>query len=277
MKVVLDGVAKGRRAHALPATSLAFESGRATLVTAETDQRPTVLGLIAAGRMRPSVGRVEVDGRADDLDTRRRVARVGALDPAAAAMRRRIALVDAPGVSDPEPNVTLAGVVAEELMFAGRRSDPVAVRRWLDEQGLGGEASVPVSNVAPAARVRALCELAVLRPGVEGVVLVSPDRHGGEPGDWWTIAESLAAHGYAVLVIAGRASQSVLETTPRRDRGSSPSDHATTANDTVVRRETAVSASVRTPDHPRPSRVRLRRATARPTARTTARTKGGRA
>ncbi|MDR7184232.1 hypothetical protein J2X85_001255 [Microbacterium trichothecenolyticum] len=192
MRVVLDAVGKGRREHALPATSAVFESGVATLVAAETAQRPTVLGLIASGRMRPDTGGVTLDDRTD-----------------ASALRRRVALVDAPEVSEPEPDVTLAGVAAEELMFAGRRSDPVAVRRWLDEHGLEDEASVPVSNVDPSGRVRALCELAVLRKGVEAIVLVSPDRHGGEPAAWWAVAEDFAARGYAVLVIAGQASQGV--------------------------------------------------------------------
>jgi hypothetical protein len=193
VKVELDAVGKGRREHALPVTSAMFESGRVTLVAAETEQRPTVLGLIASGRMRPDTGRVALDGRS-----------------APSRLRRRVALVDAPEVSEPEPNVTLAGVAAEELMFAGRRSDPIAVRRWLDEHALGEAASVPVSNVDPADRVRALCELAVLRKGVEGLVLVSPDRHGGLPAAWWAIAEDFAARGLAVLVIAGQASQSVL-------------------------------------------------------------------
>jgi len=192
VRIVLDAVGKGRREHALPLTSVAFESGRATLAAAETEQRPTVLGLIASGRMRPDTGRVQIDGRTD-----------------ASALRRRVALVDAPDVSEPEPNVTLAGVAAEELMFAGRRSDPLAVRRWLDEHDLADAASLPISNVEPTQRVRALCELAVLRTGVEGLVLVSPDRHGGEPGAWWAVAEDFAGRGLAVLVIAGQASQRV--------------------------------------------------------------------
>nr|WP_242061593.1 hypothetical protein [Microbacterium ureisolvens] len=174
----------------MPATSTVFETGRVTLAVAETSQRPTVLGLLASGRMRPDTGRVLLDGRRGSAD-----------------LRRRVALVDAPDVSEPEPNVTLAGVTAEELMFAGRRSDPIAVRRWLTALGLEGAASVPISNVEPADRVRALCELAVLRAGVEGLVLVSPDRHGGDPADWWAIAEDFAARGLAVLVIAGRASR----------------------------------------------------------------------
>jgi len=197
VRVVLDEVGKGRREHALPLTSASFESGRASLTAAETAQRPTVLGLIASGRMRPDTGLVHIDGRTS-----------------ASALRRRVALVDAPDVSEPEPNVTLAGVAAEELMFAGRRSDPIAVRRWLDEHALGDAASLPVSNVDPADRVRALCELAVLRKGVEGIVLVSPDRHGGEPAAWWAIAEEFAARGYAVLVIAGQASQRVSAAEP---------------------------------------------------------------
>jgi hypothetical protein len=46
----------------------------------------------------------------------------------------------------------------------------------------------------------------VLRRGVEAIVLVSPDRHGGEPAAWWAIAEDFAARDLAVLVIAGQAS-----------------------------------------------------------------------
>lgn len=207
MKVDLRNVSKGRRERALPQTSARFESGSATLVCAETEQRPTVLGLIASGRMRSATGSVTIDGDAD-----------------ASALRHRIALIDAPGVSDPDAGVTVAGVVAEELMFAGRRSDPLAVRAWLEAQGLDDLRALPIGNVSPVERIRMLCELALLRRGVEGLVLVSPDRHGGEPAAWWAIAERLARRGVAVLVIAGRASESELAReaarAPRRPRPS---------------------------------------------------------
>lgn len=194
MRIQLTDVAKGRKRRALPPTSLTYETGRARLVTAETEQRPTVLGLIASGRMRPDSGSVVIDGRTD-----------------AGAIRRSIALVDALHVSDPEPNIPVAGVVAEELMFAGRRSDPFSTRQWIAEHGLSTLASTPIGNIAPEYRIRLLCELAVLRPGVTGLVLTSPDRHGGEPTVWWAIAQGFAARGLAVLVIAGRASQSVID------------------------------------------------------------------
>ena len=193
MRIELRGVSKGRNGQALAATTVGYESGRATLARAETEQRPTVLGLLAAGRMRADSGSVTIDGRAD-----------------AGAIRRAIALVDAPGVSDPAPDITLAGVAAEELMFAGVSSNPVSVSRWLDDLGLRESARVPIANVDPIVRLRLLTELAILREGVEGLVLVSPDRHGGDPQEWWTLARRLADRGYAVLVIAGDASAAAI-------------------------------------------------------------------
>lgn len=192
MKIIVDAVAKGR--SALPATSTAFETGRASLVVAETEQRPTVLGLVASGRMKVDAGSVTIDGRAD-----------------AAGLRRRVALVDAPIVSEPEPNVSVTGVVAEELMFAGHAPTPFAAARWLEGIGLEAIAGLPTGNVEPAARIRLLLELAILRSDVEGLVLVAPDRHGGEPLAWWRIAQEFAERGYAVLAVAGHASKSAIE------------------------------------------------------------------
>lgn len=193
MKISLQGVSKGR-GQALPATSLEFHTGAVRFALAETEQRPTVLGLIASGRMRPDSGHVSIDD---------------AVDPK--ALRRRIALVDAPDVSDPHPDIALAGVVGEELMFAGLGATPLHARRWLTQLGFAELASVPIGNIDPAARVRILCELAVLRAGVEGVVLVSPDRHGGSPDGWWRIAGEFADRGYAMLVIIGGSAAVALE------------------------------------------------------------------
>lgn len=194
MKIVLDSVAKGRAQSVLPLTSTSYETGRASLVVAETEQRPTVLGLVASGRMKVDSGSVTVDGHSDDR-----------------ALRRRVALVDAPVVSEPEPNVSVTGVVAEELMFAGRAPTPFAAARWLEGIGLDALASLPVGNIDPAARVRLLLELAALRKDVEALVLVAPDRHGGQPGAWWRIALEFAERGYAVLVIAGQASRTAID------------------------------------------------------------------
>lgn len=204
MRIELKAVTKGRAERALPETSLAYGTGTATLAVAETEQRPTVLGLIASGRMRPDTGEILVEGVRGRSSRRRSPLRD------AAAIRDAIALVDAVDVSEPEPNVSVAGVVAEELMFAGFAPNPFSAGRWLDGLGLGSLASTPIGNIEPAHRIRILLELAVLRRGVEGVVLVSPDRHGGEPSVWWEIAREFSDRGYAVLVIAGRASRTAL-------------------------------------------------------------------
>ncbi|UNK70821.1 hypothetical protein [Microbacterium sp. H1-D42] len=197
MKITLNGISKGRRGQALPEMSLAFESGHARFVLAETEQRPTVLGLIASGRMRPDTGRVTIDGTTD-----------------ASALRRRVALVDAPEVSDPHSDVTVGGVVGEELMFAGLPATGLHARRWLSALGFDDLVGTPIGVIDPAARVRILCELAVLRKGVDGLVLVAPDRHGGRPDGWWRISAEFAERGYAVLVIVGGAAAAVISEMP---------------------------------------------------------------
>ena len=194
MRITLHDVSKGRAGQALPSMSLEFHSGAVRYALAETEQRPTVLGLIASGRMRPDTGRVTIDAAASPKE-----------------LRRRVALVDAPDVSDPHPDITVAGVVGEELMFAGRGATPLHARRWLGRVGYQELASVPIGSVDPAARVRILCELAVLREGVEGIVLVAPDRHGGSPDGWWRIAAEFADRGYAMLVIVGGSAAVALE------------------------------------------------------------------
>jgi hypothetical protein len=194
MRITLHDVSKGKNGQALPPTSLEFHTGEVRFALAETEQRPTVLGLIASGRMRPETGRVTLDGSEN-----------------AKALRRRIALVDAPDVSDPHADISLAGVVGEELMFAGLGATPLHARRWLSQLGYSELASTPIGNIDPAARVRILCELAVLRDGTEGVVLVSPDRHGGTPDGWWRIAREFAERGFAMLVIVGGSAAVALE------------------------------------------------------------------
>lgn len=193
MRIELQSVSKGK-GIALPTTSCAFASGENTRAVCETEQRPTVLGLIAAGRMQPDTGRVLLDG--DDRARRE--------------IRRRTALVDAPGVSDPDPNVSLGGAIAEELLYAGIPGTPLQVRRWAEQLGVAEHLATPIADVSPTVRVRVLAELATLRDDVEAIVIVSPDRHGGQPGQWWAIARRLAQRGYAVLVIAGSAADAAL-------------------------------------------------------------------
>ena len=202
MRIALNGVSKP---PALETTTLTYGTGEAVLARAETEQRPTVLGLLASGRMKSATGTVTIDGEQD-----------------AAAIRRAIALVDAPSVSDPAPNVTVAGVTAEELMFAGLSSGPGAVKQVLASFGIAKHARDAIGQVPPIVRIRLLVELALLREGVQGIVLTAPDRHGGDPNAWWRIALDIANRGYAVLVVAGDASAAAIAATAFVERLDEP-------------------------------------------------------
>lgn len=204
MRIELNAVSKR---PALDSVTLTYGTGEVVLARAETEQRPTVLGLLASGRMKPGSGTVTVDGEDDS-----------------AAIRRTVALVDAPDVSDPAPNVTVAGVTAEELMFAGRPSGPRSVKAALESLGMAEHARDAIGQVPPTARIRLLVELALLREGVRGIVLTSPDRHGGDPNAWWRIALEVASRGYAVLVIAGDASAAAIAANSLVERLEAPWD-----------------------------------------------------
>lgn len=193
MIITLTDVSKGRRESALPRISAEYLSGRASLAVAETAQRPSVLGLIASGRMRPDSGEVRID---DTIDL--------------GQLRARVALVDAPEVNDPSGEVTVFGVVAEELMFAGRPSGPLATKKALVDLGVKEWRDWTIGTVPAIVRIRLLTELAIMREDVEGLVITAPDRHGGDPADWWARANELARRGYAVLVIAGVSSAAAL-------------------------------------------------------------------
>jgi len=211
MRITLSGVSKR---PALDSVSLAYGTGEAVLARAETEQRPSVLGLIASGRMTPGAGSVTIDGGED-----------------AGLIRRSIALVDAPDVCDPAPNVTVAGVTSEELMFAGRPSGPAATKRMLASLGMASHARDAIGQVPPTVRIRLLVELALLRDGVRGVVITAPDRHGGDPNAWWRIALDVASRGYAVLVIAGDASAAAIAANSLVERLETPWEDATPADD----------------------------------------------
>jgi hypothetical protein len=193
MRIVVDAVSKGKGGIPLPETSLVFESGRVTVAVAETGDHPTVLSLVASGRMVPDSGSVTLDGIAD-----------------AALVRERIALVDAPEVSDPAADLLLRSVVTEELMYAGRSTSRDTVAAVIEQAGGAAYAGLRMGDVPAAVRVRVLAELAAFRRGVRALVITSPDRHGGDPREWLAVAADLAARDFAVLVVCGAASAEIV-------------------------------------------------------------------
>ncbi|CAN5145939.1 hypothetical protein BH09ACT6_BH09ACT6_23950 [soil metagenome] len=192
MKVTLNGVSMGAGQN-LAETSLSYESGAITLAVVETYQRPTVLSLVATGRMVPDAGTTLLDDHPDP-----------------ATLRAITAIVDAPDISEPVHDLKLVNVVEEELMFASLPTGRRVALDTLTVLGAAGFSNWEFQNVPVVVRLRILSELAAARPGIRGLVLTSPDRHGGDPFDWWAVAVELAQRDLAVLVIVNQASADVL-------------------------------------------------------------------
>lgn len=191
MKIELNSVMVK---SALPEISLSVATGQAAYVATSTDQRPTVLGLVATGRMKITSGEVLVDGEKN----RRK-------------LRNCSALIDAPMVSAPVDDVWFLGLVSEELTFAGRWGGLRSVLKWLDEKGMREYARTAAADLPAEIRIKALLELAALRANTDLLVLVSPDRHGIAPDRWWPILTEIADRGFAVLAIVGEPTALLLE------------------------------------------------------------------
>jgi ABC-2 type transport system ATP-binding protein len=185
-RIVLDGAAVGHGpAAALPPVSLDARPGVVTVVATEGGQRPTVLSLVASGRMAVDAGRVE-------------------------APRKRIALIDTPTVAEHSDDVRVAAVAREELALAGRHG----TKRALERLALAAWAARPFGALPCGDRLRLLVELALERTGVDALVVTSPERHGGDPAVWFRYLREVAARGVTVLVVTDHATRDALPDIP---------------------------------------------------------------
>lgn len=180
--------------------SFTVDAGAPTVVAVETDERPMLVSLLLAGRVKPDEGAVTIDSIENVTE-----------------LRRRTALIDTPFVAEPTPGVSLAVIVAEDLSFAGRPASRNAVAAFLASCGLAESAGVPVRAIGPAARVRLFCELALLRTGVTTLIVTSPERHGGEPSGWYPYLADLGERGITVAVVTDAATSDRLISLGARD------------------------------------------------------------
>jgi ABC-2 type transport system ATP-binding protein len=189
MKLTLDGIGIGDGpGAALPRTSAVATPAAPGVAAVETEGAPTLASLIAGGRMAPEHGRVLLDG-ADDP----------------AAIRAAFALVDTPTVAEPFADLSVLTVVREDLVLAGHRGNRENARRFLDAVGLSAYEETRMKALTTRERVRLLSELAILRPGIRGLVITSPERHGGHTDDWFDVVRDLGSRGYTILLVTGVA------------------------------------------------------------------------
>ena len=194
-------------------TSLSVESGEVVVAAGDPGHGHTALALALGGRLVPSTGVVCLNGRpATRSKDGAGEATVRGSDIRATArlLRRTVALVDVPGVSEPDDVILLAAIVGEELSAAGSSAGRAAATRWLAERGLDQYAKTQIEGVPATVRTRVLAELAAARPGVGVVILTAPDRHGANPRTWRELADTLAATGLAVVATCSDASAAIL-------------------------------------------------------------------
>ncbi|MEU0530675.1 ABC transporter ATP-binding protein [Amycolatopsis tolypomycina] len=198
MQVRADRVSlEGHHGTLLPPTSLTLGEGDLAIVHGEPGVGVTAFGLALAGRLKPTTGTVHAEG----VD---------------APLTELVAVVDAPGVSEPDDALPLRVVAGEELALAHRPAGKEDVARWLAAHDAAPFAGTRFENLAPALRTRLLTELAAERKGVRVLVLDTPDRHTSDVDSWAALARENAERGLAVIVLTATTPLSALPFTPAR-------------------------------------------------------------
>ena len=150
------------------------------------------MALALAGRLRLDTGTVSLDW-----------------DRSLQVLQAAVALVDVPGVSEPDEMVTFRTILGEELAMARHKPSAAAIDRWLGDYDLA--TNVTTEAVPPKARLEILGRMAALRPDTLFLVLTYPERLGLPVEDWLDmangLADELAGSGFkpGVLVTASPA------------------------------------------------------------------------
>ncbi|GAA0574008.1 hypothetical protein [Kribbella sandramycini] len=184
----------GPHAPMLRSTSVRVDEKQVVLLTGYPGPGHVAAALALSGRLKPDTGEVTLQGSSDP-----------------AVLRRKVAVVDAPGITEPDDALPVQTVVGEELAIAGRKAGRKAVLAWLNEHGAAEHADKRFEHLPVAARTRLLAELTVARPDVRVLILTMPDRHGGDPHEWYALGRDLADRGYAVLITCADTSARLLD------------------------------------------------------------------
>ncbi|MEC5191953.1 MULTISPECIES: ABC transporter ATP-binding protein [unclassified Arthrobacter] len=170
----------GRRDELLPATSLQVRRGELLLVTGKRQDQRTTLALALSGRFKPAGGHFEWDGTRWNGSTKIK------------ALRQASAVVDSPGVNEPEQHLSVRDLVTEDLALVPRRyRGSLLSKPWLKINRFEDIADLWTEQLPAARRIELLTALALANPNTDLLVVDSPDRH-GDPNDWLPRLQELA-------------------------------------------------------------------------------------
>lgn len=166
----------GRRNDLLPPTSLEASRGELLLVSGDGQDQRTALALALSGRMKPSKGLLSWDNST-------KIKKV----------RAASALIDAPGVNEPEQHLSVRDLVTEDLSLIPRRYRGALLSTpWLKVNRFEDIAGLWIEQLPADRRLELLTALALADPALDLLVLDSPDRHSADPADWLPRLEQLA-------------------------------------------------------------------------------------
>lgn len=181
----------GRREDLLPPTSLQARRGGLLLVSGTRQDQRTALALALSGRMKPSGGTLEWDGSARTRN-----------------LRQASAVVDSPGVNDPEQHLSVRDLVTEDLALVPRRYRGALLSKpWLKVNRFEDIAGLWTEQLPAGRRLELLTALALADPHTDLLVVDSPDRHSGDPAEWLPRLEELANDAGRPLAVVATVSR----------------------------------------------------------------------
>ena len=186
--VVSDVSVEGTHEPFVQGVDVVAPAGEVTVVGVDPGAAQVALALAIGGRVDLMTGRVTIGGSA-----------------ARPELQLRTRLVDVADVTAPEDTLPLRAVVAEELALAERSSARKDVMAFLRDRALADRAERRWESLPPGLRTRLLLELGSWHPRVRVLVLGGPDRHGGDPHEWFEAARAIADRGLTVIVLCSPA------------------------------------------------------------------------
>jgi hypothetical protein len=100
-------------------------------------------------------------------------------------LRAASAVVDSPGVNEPEQHLSVRDLVMEDLALVPRRyRGALHAGSWLKANGFEDIAGRWVEQLDAGCRIELLTALALADPRIELLVVDSPDRHSCNPAGW---------------------------------------------------------------------------------------------
>lgn len=122
-------------------------------------------------------------------------------------IRLASALVDSPGVNEPEQHLSVRDLVTEDLSLIPRRYRGALLSKpWLKVNSFEDIAGLWIEQIPAARRLELLTALALADPATDLLVVDSPDRHSADPSAWLPRLQALASDAgrpLAVVAVVG--------------------------------------------------------------------------